>query len=118
VVIGSRGATLSGLERGALVVVGKERNEMGLPALAAVRVRAAAGLTNVSKTCPERVSLSGEIEWEMERDVVPGPLESATVSLLSQRRDLAAEAFVGCSSLDLEDSVREEGRGNDPPRAR
>jgi hypothetical protein len=105
---------LRSLERGALVAAGNERKVRGLPDLAAVRVRAAAGLKKVSA----RVSLSGEIERDTDLDELSTILESAPASVLSRGRALAADALVGCSSLDLVNSTREEGRGRVPPRMR
>jgi hypothetical protein len=106
-VIGSKGATLFIFEHDERVAVGSERNVSCLPPLAAVRVRAAAGLANVSGVKAARVSLSGEIERDAEREELPGIRESWTASLLSLRRALAAEALVGCKSLDLGGSGRE-----------
>jgi hypothetical protein len=100
------------------VTTGKERNVRVLPALAAVRVRAAAGLVKESGACLVRVSLSGDIERDTDRDKLSAALDSTPVSPLSRRRDLAVDALVGCRSLDFDDSTREEERGNDPPRAR
>jgi hypothetical protein len=109
VVTGSKGVELCNLERGALVAAGSDRNVRGLPPLAAVRVRAAAGLTKVSKMWTPRASLSGEMERETDRDLPPRAGGSATTSIPSLGNDLAADALVGCSNLDFEDSVRDEG---------
>jgi hypothetical protein len=117
--MGSRGDESRSLDRGARVTAGNERKVRGFPPLAAVRVRVAAGLTKELKWCTPRESLSGEIERETDREELSSKVAgSAAVSLLSRGRDLAAEALVGCSNLDLDDSARDEGRGRSPPRAR
>jgi hypothetical protein len=59
------------------------------------------------------------MEREADRDSLPGAEGSADTSIPSLGSDLAAEALVGCSSLDLEDLVREEGgRCSNLPRER
>jgi hypothetical protein len=95
VVTGSKGVTSCNLERGARVATGNNKKVRCLPPLAAVRVRAAAGLVNDSDASGARVSLSGEIEREAEREELPGINGSTPASLLSRGRDLAAEALVG-----------------------